>query len=255
MAKKHDWLVVTGLNKLGQVCAHHRWRGIPWRKSIQAIWQIVGEDVPCLVDSTGVGDPVLEELQVGHGNFMGYNFSAPSKQKLMEGLAVSIQSHEIQFPQGIIPTELALFEYVEGRTGVRYSAPEGEHDDCVMSLALGRQMWTEVQPGVNVMDYYDMVSRRLRTKAFDIPADGDVRLAPNQELVAPEVFENELEDFYEKALSQTLGTTHRLCCACGETIPPGAQVTDGEFLWHPACAGRAPRAQLFAEAVLAGDPL
>jgi hypothetical protein len=32
--------------------------------------------------------------------------------------------------------ELETFEYEYTRTGVRYSAPEGLHDDCVCALAL-----------------------------------------------------------------------------------------------------------------------
>lgn len=32
--------------------------------------------------------------------------------------------------------ELESFEYEYTRTGVRYTAPEGMHDDCVMALAL-----------------------------------------------------------------------------------------------------------------------
>jgi hypothetical protein len=54
----------------------------------------------------------------------------------MEGLAVAIQQREITFPEGPITNELNAFEYEYTRTGVRYSAPEGMHDDCVMALAL-----------------------------------------------------------------------------------------------------------------------
>jgi hypothetical protein len=35
-----------------------------------------------------VGDPILEQLQRSTLNYEGYQFNAPSKQKLMEGLAV-----------------------------------------------------------------------------------------------------------------------------------------------------------------------
>ena len=169
LAKSQDYFVAIGLNEHGEVAAFHRWRGIPWRQSIRRVWQLVGEDTPALVDSTGVGDPVLEELQFEHGNFMGFNFSQVSKQKLMEGLAVSIQSREIAFPEGPIARELEAFGYEFTRTGVRYSAPEGEHDDCVCSLALARQMWTETAPGDNIMKFYAEVSAKLRQKEETVP--------------------------------------------------------------------------------------
>ena len=40
------------------------------------------------------------------------------------------------FRSGVIVKELEAFEYEYTRTGVRYSAPEGLHDDAVCALAL-----------------------------------------------------------------------------------------------------------------------
>ena len=89
-------------------------------------------------------DPeVLEALQrqgrTQGAQFVGYTFSAPSKQKLMEGLSVAIQQKRVSYPDGPIVAELEAFEFVYHRTGVSYSAPEGLHDDCVCSLALAVQ--------------------------------------------------------------------------------------------------------------------
>jgi hypothetical protein len=88
---------------------------------------------------------VLEELQAGGGqNFTGYKFTSPSKQQLMEGLAVAIQKQEIRVASAVTIAELEAFEYEYTRTGVRYSAPAGVHDDCVMALALARQCAAEM---------------------------------------------------------------------------------------------------------------
>lgn len=54
----------------------------------------------------------------------------------MEGLAAAIQRQEISFPDGWLRNELDTFEYEYTRTGVKYSAPEGLHDDGVCALAL-----------------------------------------------------------------------------------------------------------------------
>ena len=141
LAKSYDWTVGTGLDEFGQTCRFERFQK-PWRDTIRTIREVTGT-TPALVDSTGVGDPVLEELQEGRSNFEGFKFSAASKQQLMEGLAVSIQQQEISYPEGIIVMELEQFEFEYTRTGVRYSAPEGMHDDCVCSLALARQRLTQ----------------------------------------------------------------------------------------------------------------
>lgn len=147
LAKSVDWTVGIGLDEDGSACRFERWQHRPWEQTIKDIKRITGL-VPGLVDSTGVGDPILEALQANNGrNFEGYHFTGPSKQKLMEGLAVGIQSREVFFPEGPVRLEMEAFEYVYTRTGVRYSAPAGYHDDCVCSVALAHQCRTHNQAG------------------------------------------------------------------------------------------------------------
>lgn len=143
LAKSVDWTVGVGLDRDGRVCRFVRFQK-PWSDTRARIRRETGK-VAALVDSTGVGDPVLEELQrEGGRNFDGFKFTGPSKQQLMEGLAVGIQCREVLFPDGPIRSELDAFEYEYTRTGVRYSAPSGLHDDCVCALALAREKWVEV---------------------------------------------------------------------------------------------------------------
>lgn len=139
LAKSLDWSVVCGMNEGGSVCHLDRWQS-DWRQTRQRIIDTASE-VGALVDSTGVGDPVLEDLQSASGRFEGFKFSASSKQQLMEGLAASIQRREIRFPRGWLTNELESFEYQFSASGVRYSAPEGLHDDGVVALALAVSKW------------------------------------------------------------------------------------------------------------------
>jgi hypothetical protein len=237
LAKKQDYLVVIGLNDGGQVCSFDRWQGLPWRASIRRIHGIIGEDAPALVDSTGIGDPVLEELQEEHGNFRGYNFTQASKQRLMEGLAVSIQGHEIQFPEGPIVQELLRFEYELTRTGVRYSAPEGYNDDCVCSLALARQAWAETQPAANIMDYWASQAQRAKARRDQRPGViGDPDPDPDDDPLAREIagaWDNELTQLYEKTLAGYQPAETK-CFHCHKDI--GAdRISDGVFVWHREC--------------------
>jgi phage FluMu gp28-like protein len=135
LAKSLDFSVIIGLDANKQVCVFERFQK-SWNETIETVRRIVGK-TKALVDSTGVGDAVLESLQRDNSyNFEGFKFTAPSKQQLMEGLAVAIQKQEIRFPEGVITNELETFEYEYTRTGVRYSAPSGMHDDTVCALAL-----------------------------------------------------------------------------------------------------------------------
>jgi hypothetical protein len=138
LAKSGDWCVLVGLDSSGHVAVFDRWQG-PWESTIQRVLGQVSNR-PVLVDSTGLGDPVLEAMQrqgrAQSAHLKGYAFSSPSKQKLMEGLAVAIQQGRVAYPDGPIVQELEAFEYEYQRVGVTYSAPEGLHDDCVCALAL-----------------------------------------------------------------------------------------------------------------------
>lgn len=133
LAKSSDYTVIIGLDQFGQVCHFDRFQK-DWRQTTQTILSL--SNVPMKVDSTGVGDPIAEELQRNRGNITGFKFNATSKQQLMEGLAMAIQNRKVTFPEGQIVDELDNFEYVYTRTGVKYSAPSGLHDDCVCALAL-----------------------------------------------------------------------------------------------------------------------
>ena len=143
LAKSLDFTVGIGLDGHGRVCRFERFQR-SWEDTITAIVQATAS-TPALVDSTGVGDPILEALQRRGGDrygcFEGFKFTAQTKQQLMEGLAVAIQQQQIHFPSGVIVDELEVFEYEYTRMGVRYSAPSGLHDDAVCALALAWSAW------------------------------------------------------------------------------------------------------------------
>jgi hypothetical protein len=147
------------------VCRYHRFQG-PWPEQKEKILRLTGS-VPALVDSTGIGDAVLADLQrgdaklgeiVGGFNFEGYIFSGPSKQALMEELSIGINTaaHAIATGEepkmgipadddigGQIVTELESYEFEYTKTGTRYTAPPGYHDDCVCALALAWKMYND----------------------------------------------------------------------------------------------------------------
>lgn len=135
LAKYQDWTVLIGLDAAGYVCRFDRFQG-PWQLQLARIRKAVGS-VLAYVDSTGVGDPIVEALQEGgRANYVSYKFTSGTKQQLMEGLAVAIQQQLVHYPRGVIQNELEAFEYEYHRTGVRYQAPAGVHDDTVCALAL-----------------------------------------------------------------------------------------------------------------------
>jgi hypothetical protein len=150
LAKRQDYTVGIALDARGKCCRFERFHHLPWGEIMNKIVFSTG-NLPALVDSTGVGDPIVDQLQLHRGTrFEGYHFTQSSKQKLMEGLALAIQERTVSYPAGPVVQELEQFEYELTRTGVRYSAPQGYYDDCVVALSLAVMCRGIVTPNVEV---------------------------------------------------------------------------------------------------------
>lgn len=135
LAKSHDWTWGVGLDDTGRQAFNERFQR-PWGETKEAIIEHTDWN-PALIDSTGVGDPIVEELVAEGANFEGFKFSQTSKQSLMMGLRSAIQQGRIVYYDESLKSELEsfMYEYTPGG-GVRYTAPDGMHDDGVMALAL-----------------------------------------------------------------------------------------------------------------------
>jgi hypothetical protein len=133
LAKSQDWTVAIGLDGEGRVCRLDRWQG-PWSVTRERLARMIG-DKPAQIDSTGVGDPIVEDLRKVCRRAEGFKFTSQSKQQLMEGLQLAIQTREIRFPDGWLRSELEAFGFRYSGRAVSYEATVG-HDDGVCALAL-----------------------------------------------------------------------------------------------------------------------
>lgn len=144
LAKSFDWTVIIGLDKFGTVCHFDRFQR-PWNETKEIIRRLPRAAIK--IDSTGVGDPITEDIQRDRGDVHSFKYTSTSKQQLMEGLAAAIHQRRVIFPEGVIKAELESFEYQMTGTGVKYTAPPGLHDDCVNALALAWSMYVQDSGG------------------------------------------------------------------------------------------------------------
>jgi hypothetical protein len=153
VANKVDSVSIIGLDKLGTMSHYQNFTKTGWPFTIATIKNLPNK--PMAMDSTGVGDVVLADVQQTLSQVEGVIFTPQSKQRLMEGLAVGLQSRKLLIADdgntkdgtGKLRHQLEQFEYVYTRTGVRFSAPEGEHDDDVCGLALAWHKWQTASKG------------------------------------------------------------------------------------------------------------
>lgn len=225
LAKSSDWTVIIGLDDDGNCCYYERFQK-PWLETMARIKEVVGF-TQCLLDSTGVGDPVVEFMARNYGsNFEGFKFSPSSKQQIMEGLAVAVQHGTVTFPDEVA-AEMEEFEYVYTRTGVTYSAPDGLHDDCVCALALAVQKLAHLTGAVGLLKHYQAMVAAATEPTPDAKPEG-VRPAPPKEDAEPP---SPLAA-YKATLAKMQQTAK--CSKCGQPLGPN-RISDGYSSWHPEC--------------------
>ena len=85
-----------------------------------------------------MGEPLIEQLQKMGMPVAPFTMTAPTKKALIEELALGFEQGTIRIIND--PTligELQAYEMTRTPSGMlRYSAPSGMHDDCVVALAL-----------------------------------------------------------------------------------------------------------------------
>ena len=138
LAKSLDYTVICILDEQGHLCYFERFNDISWTIQKERIVNACTRyNAYALIDSTGVGDPILDDL-TPHIRVAGYKFNNISKRQLVEALVLSVERQEISFPDiHDLINELSIFTFEQTEGGViKYSAPEGMHDDIVIALAL-----------------------------------------------------------------------------------------------------------------------
>lgn len=158
IARKRDWLVLIGLDEDANVALHKRWTKFDkWKEKEKEVIASVGY-TPVKVDSTGVGDRVVQALRDGHdgepgcANVYEFPFTEKSRQQILEGLEMAVEGLLIGYPDGIIRQQLDSFEKEHTRTGIKYIIPDKFVDDDVIALALAWDMYKELgfKPKVNL---------------------------------------------------------------------------------------------------------
>lgn len=227
LAKSIDWTWILGMDDDGDTCHSERFQK-PWKETRERIHKVVGPG-QALIDSTGVGDPIVEDMQREWGsNYEGYKFTPISRQQLMEGLAVAIQSGIITFPEDVA-NQLEEFEYVFNKTGgVKYAAPEGFHDDGAMALALCVQKLAHLSGAVGLLKFYEKLML-AQNKDKEIPAPSP---RPAPVAATPEHEEVPAVQLYKATMARL--QVKEFCKFCGEPLD-GNSTTDGYSSWHPRC--------------------
>ena len=142
LGKYEDFTVITVIKQAGNkvsVVSWDRFRDISWTLQEQRIVEIAKRyDAHILLDTGQVGDRVLDSIALKWRRIEGVLFTNTNKNAMINFLSLLIERKQIEYPD--IPeliNELRMFQYeLTPSRNIRMQAPEGKHDDCVISLAL-----------------------------------------------------------------------------------------------------------------------
>jgi hypothetical protein len=144
LGKTEDFTVISIIrNSTCQLINLFRENKIDWsiqKELIRSICERYKNNLT-YIDSTGLGSPIADDLRRMGVNVVDYKFTNQSKELLVEALVVAIEQGLIGIPNcsktQFLIDELKDFTYEILPSGkVRYSAPDGMHDDGVISLGL-----------------------------------------------------------------------------------------------------------------------
>lgn len=152
LARLRDYTVLTVVDRARKhVVYTERFNKVEWSAQYLRIIAVARRyKAVVVVDSTGIGDPIVNTLSHAGLDVFPYKIGGSiAKQQLIEKLRINIDHTDVSFPQNkwtaALLNELRCYEYKFTEGGrMQYEAPSGKHDDCVISLALA--IWVADQP-------------------------------------------------------------------------------------------------------------
>ncbi len=140
--KHADWTVITIWDAMSRDLVYiDRMNQIDYAVQVGRLRVLYDRWQPSCIrpEVNSMGEPLVEQLQREGLPVAPFVTTNATKAAAIEALALAFERGDIRIvndPQLI--AELQAFELSRTPTGmVRYSAPEGMHDDCVMSAAMG----------------------------------------------------------------------------------------------------------------------
>lgn len=153
LARTNDYTVLYGARMRDRRnCYYERMQAITWpeqkrrvRRAVMRLKRDGAEHVMLVIDSTGLGDPVAEDLEAEGYDVVGLNFTT-HKTNMVRLLAKDLEEGEAFILHDGEMEEFRSYMMTMSPAGrMTYSAPEGQHDDVVSAKMLSH--WGCVNEG------------------------------------------------------------------------------------------------------------
>lgn len=138
-ARVNDWTVLTvGCTECVKVVDWQRFNKIDYHFQIERLIELAErwKVSTVLAESNSIGDPNIGELRARGVPVRGFQTTATSKPELIEALHMALIKNNLKVPKSYAD-ELLSYEIKLRKDGApSFGAPDGLHDDRVISLAL-----------------------------------------------------------------------------------------------------------------------
>ena len=139
--RSEDWTVITVIDvQRRAVVAIDRFNQIDYALQTNRLKALAERYRPdaIITEVNAMGQPIIEQLQRDGLPVRAFTTTNATKAQIIESLALAFERGLITIPNDpVLIEELTAYEMSRLPSGmVRYAAPSGLHDDCVMSLAL-----------------------------------------------------------------------------------------------------------------------
>jgi hypothetical protein len=147
LARTNDYTVLYGARMRDRRnCYFERMQAVTWpeqkrriRRAVKSLRRAGAENVMLIMDSTGVGDPIVEDLEAEGYDVVGINFTT-HKANMVRLLAKDLEEAEALVLKDAFLDEFRNYQMNVTPAGrFTYAAPEGENDDVVAAKML--QHW------------------------------------------------------------------------------------------------------------------
>jgi phage terminase large subunit-like protein len=140
-ARENDFTVCTVLDVTTlQLVAMDRFNQIDYHVQVGRVKALAERFKPAAIvaELNSIGVPVIEQMRRQGMPVVPFTTTNASKQIAIDALALAFERGQLQIlPDEVLIGELEAYTMERLPSGLlRYGAPDGGHDDCVMSLAL-----------------------------------------------------------------------------------------------------------------------
>ena len=120
-----------------------------------------------IAEQNSIGQPLIEQLTRDGMPIQPFTTTYASKAQAVEALALAFERGDIRIlNDAVLVSELTAYEAVPLPSGLRrYGAPSGQHDDCVIALAIAWSAGSGQHLAV-----YPVPESDLIVQPFKIPA-------------------------------------------------------------------------------------